>query len=309
MDGEVQLFPSDEYVRKKGLRFKPLETKVWTENKAQLVARYLKYFVFITHHGTYIDAFAGRQYQGTADGWAAELVLANEPAWLRHFYLFELDPGSHSSLLDLKRRHSTRDIVIDEAPGDCNIELPKRLARGSIRAKEASFCLLDQRTFECTWALCEHVAALKPIGERKVEQFYFLGQGWLDRAFAGTSTRDGYEKIELWWGRDDWQILRTLSGPERAQAFCERFKSELGYEYAIPWPIFKRDGRRGSVMYYMIHASDHEAAPPLMRRAYDKVLVAPEVDQLTLDDCLSEFASLKDASLMDDQRQINGWAE
>jgi hypothetical protein len=38
---------------------KPLANPVWTENKAQFIMRYLRYFVFITRHGTYIDGFAG----------------------------------------------------------------------------------------------------------------------------------------------------------------------------------------------------------------------------------------------------------
>jgi hypothetical protein len=32
---------------------------VWTENKAQFIMRYLRYFVYITKHGTYIDGFSG----------------------------------------------------------------------------------------------------------------------------------------------------------------------------------------------------------------------------------------------------------
>jgi len=38
-----------------------LDRPVWSENKADLIARYLRYFVFITKHGTYIDPFAGPQ--------------------------------------------------------------------------------------------------------------------------------------------------------------------------------------------------------------------------------------------------------
>jgi hypothetical protein len=38
--------------------------------------------------------------------------------------------------------------------------------------------------------------------------------------------------------------------------------------YATPWPIYDRKG--GSrIMFHMIHATDHDRAPSLMRRAYD----------------------------------------
>lgn len=293
---DLRLFelPTDEVGPQ--IKLKPLRNRVWTENKAQLVARYLKYFVFITKHGTYIDAFAGRQDQRSTDGWAAELVLGNEPTWLRHFYLFELHPKSFAELQMLRAAHDNRDIVLPDEPGDSNLFLPAALPAGSVRAKEATFCLLDQRTFECTWELCKHIAALKPDSAHKPEQFYFLAQGWLDRAFAGSTTDGGIDRIRDWWGRDDWQQLRTMEGHERALAFCDRFKQELRYTYAHPWPIFEREDRKGLVMYYMIHATDHPEAPPLMRRAYDKVLPALDGEQLELDFDVTPYQGLRDAT-------------
>lgn len=55
-------------------RVKPLINPIWTENKAKLIERYLYYFVLVTHHGTYIDGFAGPQFTilstaVTAIGW------------------------------------------------------------------------------------------------------------------------------------------------------------------------------------------------------------------------------------------------
>lgn len=49
------------------------------------------------------------------------------------------------------------------------------------------------------------------------------------------------------------------------------FKSSKldGYARALAWPIYERaDAGGGKVMYYMIHATDHEEAPKLMNRAY-----------------------------------------
>src|SRR5438445_10610852 len=34
---------------------------LWTAAKARLISRYIYYFEMITHHGTYIDGFAGPQ--------------------------------------------------------------------------------------------------------------------------------------------------------------------------------------------------------------------------------------------------------
>ena len=56
---------------------------------------------------------------------------------------------------------------------------------------------------------------------------------------------------------------------------CKRFREELGYGHAMAWPIFsKKDG--GAIKYHMIHASDHDEAPVLMRRAYERALNLPE---------------------------------
>src|SRR5256885_12598705 len=64
---------------------------IWTECKAKLIERYLFYFVQITCHGTYIDAFAGPQEPDKPEMWSAKLVLESTPRWLRNFYLFESD--------------------------------------------------------------------------------------------------------------------------------------------------------------------------------------------------------------------------
>jgi hypothetical protein len=53
-------------------------------------------------------------------------------------------------------------------------------------------------------------------------------------------------------------------------AFVDRFKG-LRYKSVMPWPIY---GTEGTVMYYMVHATDHPEAPGLMRRAY-KTAVTP----------------------------------
>src|SRR5436189_817096 len=71
---------------------------VWTGCKANLIERYLFYFVQITYHGTYIDAFAGPQEPEKPEMWAAKLVLESRPRWLRNFHLFEMDPGKIQQL-------------------------------------------------------------------------------------------------------------------------------------------------------------------------------------------------------------------
>lgn len=163
--------------KKREKLLKNLQTRVWTTTKAHLIARYLKLFVYVTKHGTYLDAFAGPQDEKKLDSWAASLVLRSKPERLRHFRLFEQDE------------------------------------RG--------------------------IAHLK------------------------------------WWGRDDWHAFVDARRNERPVLFAERFKKELGYVSANAYPIFKEHSDT-RIMFYMIHATDHDEAPGLMTRAYNKAMESVE---------------------------------
>jgi len=185
---------------------KRIDRPVWTDNKAHFIMRYLRYFVLITKHGTYIDGFAGPQAECVTDSWAAKLVLESEPMWMRHFHLCDEKRSQLKLLEQLKtsqpRTNSSgvkiaRDIKI--YPGDFNLKVDEVLKSGGITEKEATFCLLDQRTFECEWSTVEKLAHYKTSGH-KIELFYFLANGWLERAFAGQKDMD---KRARWWGRAD----------------------------------------------------------------------------------------------------------
>jgi three-Cys-motif partner protein len=247
---------------------------IWTENKAKLIERYLFYFVMITKHGTYIDGFAGPQKRDKPNMWAAKLVLESEPRWFRHFYLFDKGQKQIESLERLKASQPTEDPArqIEITHGDFNVKIKHLLEGRPIREREACFCLLDQRTFECEWETLRVLARYKSSGN-KIELFYFLPMHWFGRARAALVNK---APIELWWGRDDWKSLST-DGNQRKELIVRRFKEELGYHSVKPWPIFERkDG--GAVMYYMIHATDHPLAPGLMARAYKKWAAAGLVD-------------------------------
>src|SRR5689334_20363115 len=103
LEGQASLFelPVSEPI---GPMLPPLKNPIWTESKAKLIDEYLKLFVFITKHGTYIDGFAGPQEPDKHDMWAAKLVLEREPKWLRHFYLFESNKNKVKLLHKLKEQ-------------------------------------------------------------------------------------------------------------------------------------------------------------------------------------------------------------
>jgi three-Cys-motif partner protein len=251
---------------------KPLPHPIWTENKAKLIEAYLRFFLYITRHGTYIDCFAGPQRRSNPEMWSAKLVLEMRPRWLRHFHLFENNPGSFTDLETLKARQpDDNQRTIDLYQGDVNERIHDLLNKKTISESEATFCLLDQRTFECHWKTVKALAEYKTEG-RKIELFYFLASKWLKRAIAGVKNKT---LIDDWWGGDDWESLKSMKPDDCANFVVSRFKNELGYKSAKRWPVFKT-GQPGEVMYYMIHATDHEEAPTQMRRAYAYAVTGDE---------------------------------
>jgi three-Cys-motif partner protein len=257
---------------KKKKRYGRIMQAIWTEDKARFIQQYLRTFVYVTKHGAYIDGFAGLQYEDKPDAWTAALVLASEPKRLRDFFLCELDKKKIKALEQLRNeqppavdqngRKVPRHIFI--YPGDFNETVHDILGSGRITQKEATFCLLDQHTFECHWATLRALAAYKKPPNNKIELLYFLGVGWLHRAFSGMRN---FDEMEAWWGGSDWDKLPDIRSMDIALLVRERFKQELGYHDAGIYPIFDSK-TTNHVMYYMIHASDHEEAPALMRRAH-----------------------------------------
>lgn len=276
-DDSPLLFPLGDPVRQEPL-IRRLRYPIWTELKAKLIEEYLFLFVQITHHGTYIDAFTGPQESDKPHTWAAKLVLERAPRWFRNFFLFEVDRRKVQLIKEMvelqpprdkKKKEPSRDIKIFNE--DCNQGIRKLLDEKLIRQKEATFCLLDQHTFECHWATLEALARYKRDGENKIELFYFFPTGWFNRALKNTKD---HERLRAWWGRDDWEDLQELHSDARVNLVAERFRKELGYASVKAWPI-RSEHEGGRVMYHMVHATDHPDAPGLMRRAYDKVVIPP----------------------------------
>jgi len=272
------LFPLPEKQPEEKSLLYSIKRPLWTANKSALIERYLRTFVFITHHGTYIDLFTGPQQPKQLDTWAAKRVIEIEPKWLRHFYLFEKHPNRIEQIEELKRQNIDRHI--EAFPGDCNVRIHELLGRNDIREKEATFCLLDQRTFQCHWSTVKALATYKKEGN-KIELFYFFPKAWYARAIAGIRNT---EILKQWWGRDDWRRVVLWPAMKCVTEMEERFRNELGYKSSRAFPIYK-DAQGRSIMYWMIHATDHHLAPAEMMRAYNAVgldLPPETAEQLTL---------------------------
>lgn len=251
--------------------FAPIAGRLWTENKARLIQKYIRGFQIITRHGTYIDGFAAPQAHPVAGSWAAKRILSLTPLWLRHFHLFDL-PERTALLEELRRAHPDVDVRV--YGGDFNRRVHEILTPAVIAEREATFCLLDQRTNECEWSTVRAIARHK-LGQHKIEIFYFLAVSWLHRVLRAATRVGTLQRIEAWYGGAGWESLSDLGAFELAEHFRARFQSELEYRFVIPWPIYERDDPDSRVMFYMIHASDHPRAPKLMAAAYADAVVDP----------------------------------
>jgi len=274
--------------------FLSLRHPLWTEHKAKLIQEYIRLFTFVTKHGTYIDGFAAPQRRNMKQYCSANLVLQAMPQWVREFWLCDLDPEGVRLLEEIKAEQAAPKRRIEVVPGDFNQNIGRILGEGTIKPTTATFALLDQRTFECDWATVQAIASHKKT--HKIEIFYFLATGWLDRAIAAVRRPETAERLEKWWGRSDWRDLRGIQSTVRGVELADRFKIELGYTYAHAYAIHSQV-RGGRIMYHMIHATDHEAAPPLMQRAYRKISgrsINDKGDQWDLEALLAELKA-KDA--------------
>lgn len=284
MKGQLNLFSNLPPPGERPLKFKPAERPIWTENKAKLIERYLFYFVLITKHGAYIDGFAAPQDATNSGAWSARLVLESKPALLREFWLCELDPERVKLLEKLKAEQPVdKRRKINVVSGDFNSNVGSILSASDIDEATATFCLLDQRTFECEWQTLAKLSKHK--ASNKIELFYFLATGWLNRSIKASTVNA--DRVEKWWGRSDYKSVTSMNSHERAVLVCDRLRKELGYKHAYPWPIFSKE-KGGRVMYHMIHATDHDEAPKIMNRAYRNALNGRE-DLKRLQNDLSEI--------------------
>lgn len=178
-----------------------------------------------------------------------------------HYAVCDQDPAQVERLRELGSRHGSFRVYA----GDVNEQIHSMLSEAPIGPKTACSCLIDQRTFECHWAAVEAAARHKREGFKN-ELFYFLAQGWLDRAWSTSRP----EKLRAWWGNSDYRRFLERRSHDRANTLCRRFRDELGYEYSIPFAIQEK-GEGSRTMYYIIHASDHPRAVRLMSEAYQAV--------------------------------------
>ena len=128
-------------------RLRSNRTNVSTTQKPKMVKEYLRLFVKVTRHGTYIDGFAGPQTeQDDTEHWSALQVLEsqklakdtpvngkNQPH-VRNFYLFEKSSRQFARIESLRARfNEPLSFNVHARQGDCNELVPQLLESGAIR--------------------------------------------------------------------------------------------------------------------------------------------------------------------------------
>lgn len=296
--GTFHLFDLDSCLGEKQVDGSNLEFNLWTHQKAELIARYLWSFLAVTKNGIYIDAFAGPQDPATSDkSWSAKKVLEMESRFLSRACLFELDESKIPALQQLAKRFDQgwtrlwkRQVL--QFHGDSNVLIPDYLRKHPFKPNKAGFALLDQRTHECKWDLVQSLADHKKSGT-KIELFYFLAQGWMDRSVKSSTRPEKIKEIDEWYGPGDWGEFMQKGSFERAAIWKQRFVEKLGYKYAKAFPMKER-GNDGRIMFWLIHASDHPRAIPLMDGAYRSIGLSwtdEEWKQVVIDDLLKDAES------------------
>ena len=278
MDTQIALFDNSLPVGGKPPTLKPpvkIKAPLWTSDKSRLIAEYIHHFLMVTKHGVYLDLFAGPQHDSDMENWSVRRVLKRRTGgpgipMIRHYAVCDNDPDQVQRLQMLGEKRSSFHVY----GGDANNCVHRMLRDAPINSKTACFCLIDQRTFECNWATVKAIARYKSEGY-KIEVFYFLAQGWIDRAWESTKEKG---RLATWWGNNDYEQFRKLRSFHRADRLCERFRDELGYAYSKPFAIY---GEGARTMYYMIHATDHYKACNLMSSAYRQIRPEKQTVQLS----------------------------
>ena len=220
---QIDAFSADPPGKRTKLKLQESGPALWTAEKAALIDEYIHLFLLVTKHGVYVDLFAGPQRVEDTESWSVRRVLERRTEGnpsIGHFAVCDKNREQAERLRELGSDQPSFRVYV----GDVNEEIQTILDEAPIGPNTACFCLIDQRTFECHWPTVRAVAQHKAEG-RKIELFYFLAQGWLDRA----QSRASREKLRAWWGDGDYEHFLRLRSYERANALCQRFRDELNY--------------------------------------------------------------------------------
>ena len=260
----------------------------WTEEKLAILECYLRGFALACKRhpkGWYaLDIFAGgglniSETTGSELPSSALIALKVDGPPARRVIACERNRRARSALLHRVSIHGDRVQVFQE---DANAEIRAMLEL--IPRDAPVFAFLDPEGSELLWSTVQAIAAHKPAPHTKVEQLILLptDMGFVRMLpIAKTLEQDAADRITAMYGHDRWRDIyeRRRSGKitaegartEYVQMYAQGLR-DLGYNYVQERQITKEatGGRSGSPMYFLVHASDHEAGERIMAHCFDK---------------------------------------
>lgn len=265
----------------------------WTEEKLAILACYLHGFALACkshRRGWYaLDIFAGvgLNISATTRGEipaSAMRALEAGPPLARMVVLCERSASALPALMHRVAPYGDRARVFAK---DANTEIGGMLAL--IPRDAPAFAFLDPEGSELAWDTVHAIAKHKSTPYKKIEQLILLAT---DMGFVRTLpvakdlSPGAAAKITAMYGHDRWRAIYERRRADKINAEAARTEyvrlyaqglRDLGYEHVQERQITKEGagGRRGSPMYFLMHASDHEAGERIMAHCFDKKHIRP----------------------------------
>ncbi len=249
----------------------------WTLDKLEVLRLYLTMYRRVAGGGAYIDGFAGEgevNINNTVRSGTA--LLALQSAAFKQMHFIDADENLTTRLqarLDATKRPKSHECTV--YCGDTNTTIDKVLT--GIDPNRPLFVCLDQNSTDLLWTTIERIAAFKeldiPANRCKAELWILFNQHQvIQRLWPNTPRLEGrpnpYSAAldRIFGSSDAWiDLWETKASPIKLmRRYCDRLEKVLGYQYVLPQTI---TGPTSRPQYYMIHATDHEAAVEFMRWA------------------------------------------
>ncbi|WP_419842614.1 three-Cys-motif partner protein TcmP [Candidatus Poriferisodalis sp.] len=258
----------------------------WTRGKLDILRAYLDAFTTAAQRSPeliYIDVFAGtaenrdRLTQKRIEG-SARIALSIDSRSFTKLRFFESAENATSLRDVLQADFPNRDFLV--IAGDSNEEVPKALRALAKWVRAPTFAFIDPNGMEAEWRALKALADFRRNEKTKVELFYLFSPPMFQRLLRvdGTDVRpQDIDAIDLLFGTHDWYIIyqarlsEEIDPAEARERYLNlmrwRMENELGYKWTHSLEV---KNERGSPIYYLIFATDHQAGDKIMRHIFTK---------------------------------------
>jgi three-Cys-motif partner protein len=256
----------------------------WTRGKLDLLRRYLDAFTTTTKNKVseriYIDAFAGQaenrdRLTGEPIEGSARIALSIDDPPFTRLHFFETADNAPRLEAALRRDFPGRRFEVHG--GDCNVLIPEVLRTLQDVSWAPTFAFVDPNGMEAAWSTLKAVAEFRR-GKTKAELWLLFAAPMFSRVLRvdGTEVRpEDAAAIDAMFGTRDWreiyearlvrQILPADARHEYLNLMRWRLQTILGYRWTHPLEV---RNERGSPIYYMVFATDHDVGTKIMSDLY-----------------------------------------